>query len=319
MPLAYDNRQGPFYSEVQLPLATQDWVAGAAETLHLSFRGHPIEFAERADGGIAMGAGGTDIWGSADEFRFAYKRLNGDATIIARVDSLANSNGWAKAGVMIREGLTAPSQHASVVVTPENGVSFQRRVTAGSDSSDTTEAGLAPPYWVKLERTGDTFTAQRSADGVNWQSITADAADSTITVNMSSAVYVGLAVTSHDTVASTLAEFSNITITGDASGPWQTMAIGAEQPTNAPETLYVAVEDAQGHTAVTVYPAPEATNVIDWQEWAIPLSEFAAAGVDLTAVEMLYIGVGDRDAPQSGGTGTVYIDDIGVGRAALEQ
>jgi hypothetical protein len=37
-----------------------------------------------------------------------------------------------------------------------------------------------------------------------------------------------------------------------------------------------------------------------------------AAGVDLTAVLKMVIGVGDRNDPQPGGTGLIYIDDIQV-------
>ena len=45
-----------------------------------------------------------------------------------------------------------------------------------------------------------------------------------------------------------------------------------------------------------------------WIKWTIPLSEFA--GVDLAAITRMYIGVGDRENPQAGGTGLIYIDDI---------
>jgi hypothetical protein len=41
-----------------------------------------------------------------------------------------------------------------------------------------------------------------------------------------------------------------------------------------------------------------------------------SAGVQTTAVKSLTIGVGNKAAPKAGGTGTVYIDDIGYGRPA---
>ena len=48
-----------------------------------------------------------------------------------------------------------------------------------------------------------------------------------------------------------------------------------------------------------------------WTQWKIPLSSFA--GVNLSKVKKLYLGVGNRANPAQGGTGALYIDDIGVG------
>ncbi|HLB45312.1 MAG TPA: S8 family serine peptidase, partial [Candidatus Limnocylindrales bacterium] len=50
---------------------------------------------------------GADIWGGADGFQFVYQSLAGDAELVARVATLQNTSGWAKAGVMIRDNLTA--------------------------------------------------------------------------------------------------------------------------------------------------------------------------------------------------------------------
>jgi len=40
---------------------------------------------------------GTDIWNTSDEFHFAYKELSGAGAIIARVESVGNTDPWAKA------------------------------------------------------------------------------------------------------------------------------------------------------------------------------------------------------------------------------
>ena len=56
-----------------------------------------------------MRGSGSDIWERADGFRFVYRALTGDGTVEAQVASLQNTNGWAKAGVMIRESLAAGS------------------------------------------------------------------------------------------------------------------------------------------------------------------------------------------------------------------
>ena len=103
-----------------------------------------------------------------DAFRFVYRPLNGDGTIVARVASLGNTASWAKTGVMIRESLDANARHAMVAITPANGVAFQRRRSTGGGSYHTPGAKVVAPYWVKLTRVGDTFTAYQSANGSTW-------------------------------------------------------------------------------------------------------------------------------------------------------
>ncbi len=82
---------------------------------------------------------------------------------------------------------------------------------------------------------------------------------------------------------------------------------------NSSEGLYVTLKD-NSKSATVANSIAAATTTTEWQQWTIPLSEFTAAGVKATAVKALVIGVGNRAAPASGGTGTVYIDDLGYGR-----
>ena len=304
LPLAYDNSIAPYYSEVSYEVGSPDWTSHEADTLVVNFQGRAATFTEWADGSILMGAGGTDIWGTSDQFRFAYKPLTGDGSITVRVDSVYNSNGWAKAGVMIRQSTMATAVNAGVFVTPSNGISFQYRETAGSDSANVAEAGLTAPYWVKLTRTGDVFASQYSADGVTWTDL------SEAELDMSGTVYIGLALTSHDASIMTNAEFSNVTVS--AGGAWEVEAIGVDQPGNAAEPLYVAIEDASGNIATVTHPDAEAALATAWTSWEIPFSEFV--GVNLAQVQTLYLGLGNPDNPSAGGAGLIYVDDIGYGR-----
>jgi hypothetical protein len=79
---------------------------------------------------------------------------------------------------------------------------------------------------------------------------------------------------------------------------------------NGAGTLYVAVGDSGNKVAVVTNPDPAAVKATAWTEWKIPLSSFA--GVNLTRVKTLYLGVGNRNSPAAGGTGKVYLDDIRV-------
>ena len=86
---------------------------------------------------------------------------------------------------------------------------------------------------------------------------------------------------------------------------------------NSPEPLYVTIEDASKNKATVGHPDPAILTTTKWSEWKIPLSEFA--GVNLSRVKTIYIGVGDKADPQAGGTGRVYIDDIGLTRPGADQ
>jgi hypothetical protein len=79
---------------------------------------------------------------------------------------------------------------------------------------------------------------------------------------------------------------------------------------NAPEKLYVTVEDSGGKVATAVNADPQALQATNWVEWKIPLGQFA--GVNLAKVKKLVIGVGDRAQPVAGGAGRLYLDDIRV-------
>ena len=140
---------------------------------------------------------GADVWGTADAFRYVYTTLSGNGSITTRVTSEEYVNDWTKAGVMIRETLTAGSRHAYMLVSPGKGLAFQRRVSTNG-SSLSTAAGLGKaPYSLKLTRSGNMITAAMSADGLTWTTVGSE------TITMASTVYVGVAVTSH--LASTLA------------------------------------------------------------------------------------------------------------------
>jgi len=315
MPVAYDNSQSPFYSETEREFAIpQNWTDNGADTLVLHVQGAAPGFEETADGQIIMNATGTDIWDTADEFRYAYKNLSGNGSMVVRVDSLVRTDGWAKAGVMIRESLHPGSKHAFVCLTPDYGVSFQQRPQTGNVMSQVSTNVVATSSWVKLTRTGDAFTAQESADGVTWTDVTFTAP---VNISMAADVLVGLAVTSHNANAVTAAEFSNLSATGNVTGPWQIAGIGVDQPAgNAPEPMYVRIEDSAGGSATVAHADEVVTLRPAWREWMIPYSNLA--GVDLSRVRKIVIGIGNRGAPSAGGAGIVYIDDIAVGRPVAE-
>jgi regulation of enolase protein 1 (concanavalin A-like superfamily) len=314
MPFYYTNTGGIINSEAERTFApAQDWTTNGADTLSIYHRGIPTGFVVRSESNILMNGIGADIWNTADQFRFVYKRLSGNGSITARVDSLVNTHQWAKAGVMIRESLDAGSAYALNLVSPTNGISFQyRSATNGNAATVGTQGGLAAPYWVRITRQGNTFTAEHSDDGVTWTPVTATA--STVDITMATDVYVGLAVCSVSSTIPTGAEFSGITGAGAISGQWQSAGIGAEQPAgNGIDTFYIAVEDSSGKKATVSHPDPTVLGMGMWRQWRIPLSDLAAAGVKVNSIKKFYIGIGDKSKPSQNAAGLLYIDDIAFG------
>jgi hypothetical protein len=208
---------------------------------------------------------------------------------------------------MIRETLDGGSKHAFACVTPSNGVASQGRDTTGAASFNTNQTGVAAPYWVKLERdAAGNFTVSHSANGTTWQPVTGA---SPRLIAMSTTVYIGLALTSHDAAQTCRAVFTNVTTTGTVSPQWSHQDIGIAS--NAAEPLYVAVSNAAGQPAVVVHSNPAAAQITTWTEWVVPLSALSAQGINLTNVDKIAIGLGTRgNMTTAGGAGKMYIDDV---------
>jgi hypothetical protein len=325
LPYFYDNNKQGYakYSEAELTLTTKrDWTEQGVAELSLWFRGYPAStgsFFEGPVGIYTMTGSGADIWNvngvEADEFHFAYKMLTGAGSIIARVDNVENTNGWAKAGVMIRESLNPDSAHAFACITPSNGVASQGRPSTGGASFNTNQTGITAPYWVKLERSiSGLFTVSHSANGTSWQAVTGATPQN---IPMGSNVYIGLALTAHDAALTCQAIFSNIMTTGNITGQWTHQDIGITS--NDAETLYVAVSNTGGTPSVVVHDDPTASQIDTWTEWVIPLQTFADQGINLINVDRIAIGLGTKgNTTVPGGSGKMYFNDIRLYRPRPE-
>ncbi len=86
---------------------------------------------------------------------------------------------------------------------------------------------------------------------------------------------------------------------------------------NKSAPVYVQLKDASNKTG-TVTAAASLVTPARWAEWKIPLSQFADAGVNLAKVKTLIIGVGDKANPAAGGTGVLFVDDIGLAKSTAK-
>jgi hypothetical protein len=144
-------------------------------------------------GAWTIQAGGTDITGTSDQFRYVWQAMTGSGSVIANVVSQSDTSDGAKAGVMFRASTDPAAAEYSLVVSPAQGVKVQVRKTQGGSTSKIANPAGTAPAWLKITWSGSTFTAYTSADGVTWTLIPG----STITLSLGTTPLAGLAVTSH--------------------------------------------------------------------------------------------------------------------------
>lgn len=168
-------------------------------------------------------AGGADIWETADHFHFtcidrasergaeALGSLErghpGTQTFRLKVTSIAQTDPYAKAGIMFRASLAPDAAHVALVATPTGGVGLQWRASTGALCDQITVPGIKPPVLLQLERTGDIFTASFSTDGKIYQPLrdTKRPTVNPITLALPPALEIGYCVTSHTKAVMTTA------------------------------------------------------------------------------------------------------------------
>jgi len=113
-------------------------------------------------------------------------------------------------------------------------------------------------------------------------------------------------------------KYSEATMTLVSARDWTEEGVGVlslwfyGDASNAAEPMYVALNGS----AVVYHDNPDAALIEEWTEWTIDLQEFAAQGVNLTNVNTISIGFGDKNNLQAGGSGLVFFDDIRLYRPA---
>ncbi|NEA68084.1 DUF1349 domain-containing protein [Streptomyces sp. SID12488] len=206
---------------------------------------------------------GADIWGTGGQHDDAYgtvyqadSAVNG-TSVTARVDNVDNTNGWAKAGVVLRNDLTGNGSSAGYAVataTPSNGVSFQWDSNADGylDQLTSTASTVKAPVWVRLTRTATTVSAYYSTDGSTFTQV-----GSTVTLpSMATTQDAGVIHTAHSTTPGS-ATFSNLQI--------------VTSPYKAYSSIPAAVSQSGGVTSLT------SAGIDVWRSGAQYDDEYSAA------------------------------------------
>ena len=145
-------------------------------------------------------------------YHFAYTELTGDGEMIAKVDSLENTNVDAGAAIVLRTSLDDQSGDAATVLArPTSGSQFTSRGFDAGDGngSQTFDLSKLPgPVWLRLERRGNSVIGYVGPDGITWAPMQHIVFD-----DLPDTVFIGLASTSHTTSTNrATAEFSNVQI-----------------------------------------------------------------------------------------------------------
>jgi regulation of enolase protein 1 (concanavalin A-like superfamily) len=173
---------------------------------------------------FTVSGSGADIWDRSDEFHYHFQAWTGDGTFIAQVTGMTNTDGWAKAGIMLREGTGASDRHVFVAVNPSGLPALFWRSTSGGLTDFRSLHYAVPRVWLKLTRTANSFQAWQSPDGVNWAALGAP-----LTLDLPATLLAGFAVTSHRDGTLCTANFENVSFPGGSAPPPATV--------NAPASL----------------------------------------------------------------------------------
>lgn len=182
---------------------------------------------------MAGGGSITNGAGSDAGFRYVYFQVTNstNCTLTARVISQTGSATGTRAGVMIREFTTANSRYAASLAQL-NGTFLQGYRTVQAASSGLISFSASPafyhPWWVKLQRAGNVFTASQSPDGVAWTPVGAPQ-----TIALSSEVLAGLAVSARSDGLLSTATFDNMSLTGSPALAGRTVGYVNAQGTDS--------------------------------------------------------------------------------------
>ncbi|GAA4074651.1 ABC transporter permease subunit [Nonomuraea soli] len=244
-----------------------------------------------------------------DKFFFVHQPLTGDGTITARVASLSGTitypppnhdkivpgnTPWAKAGLMIKEGLEQGSSYAAVMVTAKHGVRMQHDFTEDAAGSASAPGGR----WLKLSRSGDTITGSESADGRTWSTVSTVRMD-----DLPDTVQIGLFVASPDDMtltgnslggsistsrlANATATFDNVT--PSATGEWTRTDVGVTLGPDGHTPHRPGEATQSGDTFTVTGNGDIAPVTADGVRYSSILTGTLAAMIAVTVVAVMYI------------------------------
>ncbi|MGI8589685.1 MAG: NEW3 domain-containing protein [Nakamurella sp.] len=165
---------------------------------------------------FAISGAGADLYGGSDNYTTIYQKgvVTDGSTIQTKVTSQSNMSGFAKAGILVGNDITASGSAPEGVIlyeSPGGGIQMEWDNNSGNGINAVTPGnGTIPatlPVWLKLVRTGSTYTGSYSTDGSTWTQV------GTVTVPGQAATQdAGLFVVSHTAGVPGLASFQGFSV-----------------------------------------------------------------------------------------------------------
>ena len=152
------------------PVSTQDdpFVIAALDTNVWTYRDNVSDGFSSASlttnpGRLTLTARGSDVWNSTYRYAGIWRSdMTGNAfDVSVHVASQTNTDGWAKAGIMVMNDVTSPAAGGVglVAITPGNNAAAQFTSSSNDYIDSYSNAGsLTAPCYLRMKRSGTTFT-----------------------------------------------------------------------------------------------------------------------------------------------------------------
>jgi Alpha galactosidase A/NPCBM-associated, NEW3 domain of alpha-galactosidase/Alpha galactosidase C-terminal beta sandwich domain/Carbohydrate binding module (family 35) len=179
---------------------------------------------------------GADLYSGTDAYSSIYLKgaVGAASTVESEVVSQQNMNGFAKAGIMVRNDVSGSGRTPEGVVlfeSPSGGIQLEWDSNGGTylDSVTPPNGTIADyvPIWLELQRSGAVYTGYYSYDGKTWLSV-----GSATVPGQAATQDAGMFLTSHASGSPGQGVFSGFSVTGGATPPPLGTSYEAESPAN---------------------------------------------------------------------------------------
>ncbi len=139
----------------------------------------PAKFGQVGDD-FAISGAGTDLWTNNDNYSTIYRPgvVGTSSTVQTEVTSTSNLSGYAKAGILVRNAVTTAGTGTEGIIlyaSPAGGIQLEWNSNGGTNIDSVTPANgtIAEkiPVYLKLVRSGSSYTGYYSTDGQNWSTV----------------------------------------------------------------------------------------------------------------------------------------------------
>ena len=185
---------------------------------------------------FGISGGGADLFSSSDAYSAIYQKgaAGSSSTISTEVTSQQNMNGYAKAGIIVRNDMTGSGTTPEGVIlleSPSGGIQLEWDSNGGNYVDSVTPAnGTIPeslPVYLELVRNGSSYTGYYSFDGSDWLPVgTANVPGQAATQD------AGMFVTSHAAGSPGQVTFNGFNAASGAATPPPATSYEAESPAN---------------------------------------------------------------------------------------